>query len=207
MDKKGKKVARVTPVHPGDERVCKKGHRSSLLSPRREPENISVITGDDGHAKDDFIELIVQNLKAQDFDEISSRIIGTLFIETEEMSLEEIAIETGYSLSAVSTAMKNLSQFHVVRRFNKPGSKKAFFFLDKNLVSIWTQSLRKKFDNVIIPSKKILPEIIDKYEIEGLESSASELAIVEHYYRQILKLEDIVEHFLSEMDNIDQDKQ
>ncbi|WP_340820509.1 hypothetical protein [Methanolobus sp. WCC4] len=207
MGKKGKKVARVTPVHPGDERVCKKGHRCSLLSPGREPENISVITGDSGHAKDDFIELIAQNLKAQDFDEISSRIIGTLFIETEEMSLEEIAIETGYSLSAVSTAMKNLSQFHVVRRFNKPGSKKAFFFLDKNLVSIGTQSLRTKFDNVIIPSKKILPEIIEKYEAEGLESSASELAIVEHYYRQILKLENIVDDLLTEMDNIDKDSE
>jgi DNA-binding transcriptional regulator GbsR (MarR family) len=126
-----------------------------------------------------------------------------LFIEPEEMSLEEISIETGYSLSAVSTAMKNLSQFHIVKRFKKPGSKKAFFFIDKNLAAIGAQALRMKYDNVILPSKKMLPGIIEKYEHVGSDKTASELEIITRYYRQILKLESIVRNFLDEMENID----
>jgi DNA-binding transcriptional regulator GbsR (MarR family) len=130
-----------------------------------------------------------------------------LFIEPEEMSLEEISIETGYSLSAVSTAMKNLSQFHIVRRFKKPGSKKAFFFLDKNLAAIGAQALRMKYDSVILPSKKMLPDIIEKYERDVSDKNTGELEIVTRYYRQIMKLESIVEKFLDEMENIDTDEE
>ena len=207
MDKKKKKVAKIAPLHPGDERGKNNAQRCPLLSPRKDTKNVSWIPQDPASPKEEFTELIAQNLKSEGFDEISSRIVGVLFIEPEEMSLEEISIETGYSLSAVSTAMKNLSQFHIVRRFQKPGSKKAFFFLDKNLVSIGAQALRMKYDNVILPSKKILPEIIEKYEQESSDKSQSELEIISRYYRQILKLESIVERFLDEMENIALDEE
>ncbi|TGC08439.1 GbsR/MarR family transcriptional regulator [Methanolobus halotolerans] len=201
MDKKRKKVARA-PLNPGDKRGENNTRRCPLLSPRKETKNVAWIPHDPASPKEEFTELITQNLRSEGFDEISSRIVGVLFIETEEMSLEEISIETGYSLSAVSTAMKSLSQFHIVRRFQKPGSKKAFFFLDKNLVSISAQALRMKYDSVILPSKKMLPDIIEKYEQERLERSRRELEIITHYYRQILKLESIVGDFLDEMENI-----
>jgi len=202
MDKKRKEIANIAPLHPGDERGNNQRHRCPLLSPRKDAKNVSWISSDPVSPKEEFIELITQNLKSEGFDEISSRIIGVLFIEPEEMSFEEICIETGYSLSAVSTAMKNLSQFHIVRRFQKPGSKKAFFFLDKNLTAIGTQALRMKYDNVILPSKKILPDIIGKYELEKSGKARSELEIVTRYYRHMLKLESIVENFLDEMENI-----
>ncbi|MDW7733203.1 MAG: hypothetical protein SCH66_12350 [Methanolobus sp.] len=206
MDNKRKKVAKIVPLHPGDERGKNKTQRCPLLSPKKDTKNVSWIPHDPASPKEEFTELITRNLRSEGFDEISSRIVGVLFIEPEEMSLEEISIETGYSLSAVSTAMKNLSQFHIVRRFQKPGSKKAFFFLDKNLVSIGAQALRIKYDNVILPSKKILPDIIEKYEQESSDRSRSELEIITRYYRQMLKLESIVENFLDEMENIVRDE-
>jgi len=202
MDKKRKKVAKVAPLHPCDERGNNNTQHSPLLSPKKETKNVSWIPSDPASPKEEFTELITQNLKAEGFDEISSRIIGVLFIEPEEMSLEEIAIETGYSLSAVSTAMKNLSQFHIVRRFQKPGSKKAFFFLDKNLISIGAQALRIKYDNVILPSKRILPDIIEKYEQDSSEKARNELEIILRYYRQIVKLESVVGGFLDEIEKI-----
>jgi DNA-binding transcriptional regulator GbsR (MarR family) len=205
MDDNEKKTAKITPLRPGDERGSNTRERCSLLYPntKRETRDISWIPSDQESPKQEFTELITQNLKSEGFDEISSRIIGVLFIEPEEMSLEEISIETGYSLSAVSTAMKNLSQFHIVKRFKKPGSKKAFFFIDKNLAAIGAQALRIKYDNVILPSKKMLPGIIEKYEHVGSDKNASELEIITRYYRQILKLESIVRNFLDEMENID----
>ncbi|WP_321430438.1 hypothetical protein [uncultured Methanolobus sp.] len=209
MDDKEEKTAKVTSLHSDDEKGCDSRERCSLLYPntKRETRAVSWITSDPESPKQEFTELIAQNLKSEGFDEISSRIVGVLFIEPEEMSLEEISIETGYSLSAVSTAMKNLSQFHIVRRFKKPGSKKAFFFLDKNLAAIGAQALKMKYDSVILPSKKMLPGIIEKYERDVSDKNTGELEIVTRYYRQIMKLESIVEKFLNEMENIDTDEE
>jgi DNA-binding transcriptional regulator GbsR (MarR family) len=209
MDDKEKKTAKIAPLRSGNKRWSNTREQSSLLYPRakRDPANVSWIPSDSESPKQKFTELIAQNLKYEGFDEISSRIVGVLFIEPEEMSLEEISIETGYSLSAVSTAMKNLSQFHIVKRFKKPGSKKAFFFLDKNLAAIGAQALRMKYDSVILPSKKMLPDIIEKYERDVSDKNTGELEIVTRYYRQIMKLESIVEKFLDEMENIDTDEE
>ncbi|WP_406658155.1 hypothetical protein V7O62_06305 [Methanolobus sp. ZRKC2] len=203
-EKKKAKVAKVIPSRPGDERIGKE-KRCYIPLPNPEGKSLSGDYAISTKPRDEFIELISQNLKAQGFDEISSRIVGVLFIETEEMSLEEIAIETGYSLSAVSTAMKNLSHLHIVKRFKKPGSRKAFFFLDKNLVSAGTQVLRTKYEDVIIPSKKRLPDIIEKYKNENSKNSEEELRIIEHYHRQVLKLEKVVKNFLEEMEKIEQE--
>jgi DNA-binding transcriptional regulator GbsR (MarR family) len=202
MDRKRKEVARIVPPHPGDERGNIDRQRSPLLSPRKDTKNLFWVSSDPAGPKEEFKELIAQNMRLEGFDEISSKIVGVLFIESEEMSLEEIAIETGYSLSAVSTAMKKLSQFHVVRRFQKPGSKKAFFFLDKNLASFGAQALKMKYDNIILPSKKILPDIIEKYGTEKSDKTESELEIVVCYHRQILRLESVVKEFIEKMDNI-----
>ncbi|MDK2947768.1 MAG: hypothetical protein PWQ63_928 [Methanolobus sp.] len=199
---KREKTARVIPVHPGDERIGRTNSRCSLLSPRKE-RITTVISGDPGHPRDDFIELITQNMKTLGFDEISSKILGVLFIETEEMSLEEIAIETGYSLSAISTAMKNLSQYQVIRRFTKPGSKKVFFFLDKDLVSMEAQILRMKYENLFVSSKKALPGIIEKYELLDSELSENELEIADQYYRQISKLEKIIGNLLEAIETVE----
>lgn len=203
--KNGKTTVKIEPLYPGDERGGYDRNRSLLFTPRKDPEKLFWVPSEPTSPREDFKELITQNLKAEGFDDIASKIISMLFIEPEEMSLEEISIETGYSLSAVSTAMKNLSQYHIVRRFKKPGSKKVFFFLDKNLTSIGAQALRMKYDNIILPSKKELPEIIKKYEDNGSDTSNPEFEIVTRYHKQMLKLESIVENFLTELENIDVD--
>ena len=203
-EKKKVKVAKVMSVRPGGDRVGKEKH-CYYPSPNLRSKNISGDYANPTKPRDEFIELISQNLKAQGFDEISSRIVGVLYMETEEMSLEEIAIETGYSLSAVSTAMKSLSHFHIVKRLKKPGSRKAFFFLDKNLISAGTQVLRTKYEDVIVPSKKRLPAIIEKYRHEDSKNSEDELRIIEHYHKQVLKLEKVIKDFLEEMEKIEKE--
>jgi len=203
--KNGKTSVKIVPLQPGDERACNDRNRSLLFTPRRNPEKLFWVTSDPTSPREDFKELIAQNLKVEGFDDISSKIVSVLFIEPEEMSLEEISIETGYSLSATSTAMKNLSQYHILRRFRKPGSKKVFFFIDKNFMSIVAQALRMKYDKIILPSKKELPEIIRNYEENGLRSSGFEFEIITRYHKQMQKLELIVENFLTELENIDEE--
>ena len=61
-----------------------------------------------GNPKEDFVELLTEVNRRKGLDELTSRIIGILFIEPYEVSLDELSERTGYSMSAVSTAMKLL---------------------------------------------------------------------------------------------------
>ena len=191
-DKEEKKIAHVTPVRIGDERVGKE-KLWKYPSPDALIKKMSRARVD---PKEDFIELITQNMKVQGFDSISSKIIGVLFIETKEISLEDIAKKTGYSLSAVSTAMKGLDSLHVIKRIKKPGSRKVFFYLDKNIISAGVQVLKTKYEKVMLPSKKALPEIIEEYKFfDDSEISKKELEIVENYYQQLIKMENVIKYF------------
>ncbi|SFM85214.1 GbsR/MarR family transcriptional regulator [Methanolobus profundi] len=203
MDTDGKKeklTANIRPVRPGDDRIGKAEHHSfpspCLLCNRR-----SVSQEYPESAKDEFTELLTQNLKAMGFDEISSKILAFLFFETEEMSLEEISVETGYSLSAISTAMKKLSQYHILKRFTRPGSKKVFFILEKDLISLSTQMLRMRYESIFPLTKKILPGIIREYEQKGPGSIEDDLEVIKAYYGQMLELENIYGKLLEIMDN------
>lgn len=198
------KVAKVIPSRPGDERIGKEKHWY-FPSPELKSNKMSHSCENPVNPIEEFMELIARNTKTLGFDEISSRILGFLFIETEEMSLEEIAIETGYSLSAVSTAMKHLSQYHILRRFTKPGSKRAFFILEKNMVSLNSQILRTRYENIFSHSKKELSEIIGKYELIESEDAEKEQEIAQQYYRQLLKLETIMQNTLEAMENVNED--
>ena len=72
--------------------------------------------------RDEFIDIISKNCQVDGFDELTSKIVGTLFIEPTEVALEDLAKMTGYSLSAVSTAMKLVVRTGLVKRMKKPGS-------------------------------------------------------------------------------------
>jgi len=72
-------------------------------------------------------------------------------------------------------------------------------------MSIVAQALRMKYDKIILPSKKELPEIIRNYEENGLRSSGFEFEIITRYHKQMQKLELIVENFLTELENIDEE--
>ncbi|WP_269850600.1 GbsR/MarR family transcriptional regulator [Methanosarcina horonobensis] len=114
--------------------------------------------------RDEFIQLIVHNSKVQGLDELTSQILAVLFIEPEEIPLEELAEKTGYSLSAVSTASKFLASIGLIKKFRKPGSKKVYLFMEKDMISIGVRILRAKYENVILPTKQVLPGIIEAYK-------------------------------------------
>ena len=142
--------------------------------------------------KNEFIELISENSKVNGLDELSSRIVGILFIEPEEIALDELAKRTGYSPSAVSTAMKFIERAGIVKRSKKPKSRKVYFYMEKDMLAMHLQIHRRKYENIILPSKHKLPKIIEKYKLEKSENSEEELRIVENYYKQVLFSEQLI---------------
>ncbi len=138
-------------------------------------------------ARAEFIELMTHNSMSNGLDELSSKIMGTLFIEPCEISLEELATKTGYSLSAVSTSSKLLESLGAIKRLKKPKSKKVFYFMEKDMFGTFIRMLKQKKDTVVRPSLKKLPEIIAQYKTKKNQSKAieKELKIVENYYNQL----------------------
>ncbi|MBK5190366.1 MAG: hypothetical protein JJE19_02580 [Methanosarcinales archaeon] len=156
--------------------------------------------------KNEFIELMTENSKVNGLDELSSRISGILFIEPKEIALDELAKRTGYSLSAVSTAMKFIGRAGIVKRSKKPKSRKLYYYMEKDMIDMWTQLMRRKHENIILPSKQKLPRIIEEYKLEKSENSEEELRIVENYYKQVLFSEQLIKDSIKTLEQYEVNK-
>jgi len=153
-------------------------------------------------ARNEFIELMAHNFKQNGFDDCTSKIVGALYIESKEISLETLSDKTGYSLSAVSTAMKLLVNMGMIKRTKKPKSRKVYFFMEKDMVACMLDHMKKNYELSLLMSKETLPKIIDKYKMKRQESSDEELKIIEQYYDQIVAFEDIMKNFIEALENL-----
>ena len=147
--------------------------------------------------KEEFIRLLYDINKSKGFNELTSKIISILYVEPGEISLDELAKRTGYSLSAVSTTMNMLSNSILIRRFKKPKSKKIYFYMDKDVLPYIIDTMKKILEN-IKTSKKKMPEIISKYK--KTKASKEDLKIAEDYYRRISVIENIVKKVVKELE-------
>lgn len=143
-------------------------------------------------AKDDLIALIERMGRSKGRDALLSKLNAILYVEPSEISLEELARRTGYSLSAVSTAMKGLEISGKIRRVRKPGSRKAYFYMEKDMISL-SVKIMERMDEPMKNLKKRMPGIIERYKKE--KATKEEIRIVESYYKQVV----IIEKLLAEL--------
>ncbi|MBU1205255.1 MAG: winged helix-turn-helix transcriptional regulator [Nanoarchaeota archaeon] len=151
--------------------------------------------------KQEFIDLMTENCKVNGLDELSSRIIALLYAEPNELSLNDIAKRTGYSLSAICTAMKFIERIGFVKRLKKPKSRKVYFYMEKGMIMFSLDIIRRKYERVILPTKQELPSIIKRYKREKSENSKQELKIIENYYKEVLASEDIMRKLIKMLEN------
>ncbi len=79
--------------------------------------------------------------------------------------------------------------------------------MEKDMLAISLQIMRRKYDNIILPSKQKLPVIIEKYKRESTKESEEELPIVETYYKQVLFFEQILDDFIKRFEQYGMNKQ
>ena len=150
------------------------------------------VKGDNVTAKDDLVDLIERMGRSKGRDALVSKLSAILYVEPGEVSLEALARRTGYSLSAVSTAMKGLEMSGKIRRVRKPGSRKAYFYMEKDMISL-SVKLMERMDEPMKKLRNRLPQIIEGYKKE--KATKEEIHIAEDYYRQIV----IIEKLLAEL--------
>ncbi|MFH1642912.1 MAG: hypothetical protein ABIC04_08520 [Nanoarchaeota archaeon] len=128
-------------------------------------------------------------------------IFANLYMEPEPIPMENLAKNTGYSLASISNKVNMLGP--LIQKTRKPGSKKLFLYMEKDILNIWKQALLKKEKYVIIKTKEKLPLIIKDYKKKAkTETDNKKIKILENYYDQILKFEKVIKKIIIELDKV-----
>ena len=137
------------------------------------------------------------------FSDLQSKAIALLYLEPDEISMEDIAEKTGYSLASISNTMKMLEAFGMIARRRKPKTKKVYFYMEKNLAKLNIMKLAAMRSNFLAPAKEILPALIKKYKNRVKdERSKKKVAIAENYYKQLLCFEGMIAHWIAELEEM-----
>lgn len=115
-------------------------------------------------------------------DNLAASILAILYFEPDEVSMEDIAARTGYSLASISQKIKSIEKSWRIQRIKKPGSRKVFFYMEKDLLELLFEQLKAGYENELkILNKKILP-LIEEYKKESVsDEQISRLQIFETY--------------------------
>lgn len=137
------------------------------------------------------------------FNDLCTNVLSVLYLSIEDISLDEIAKKTGYSLASISNTMKILEQIGIATKSRKPGSKKNYYYMEKNMLKLNIQKITKASENYIIPAKDMLPEIIGKYKKKAkLEKDKKKLELIENYFEQIKNFEKILNKWKQDLENL-----
>jgi DNA-binding transcriptional regulator GbsR (MarR family) len=95
-----------------------------------------------------------------------AKVNAIAFFEPEEVSLDELAERTGYSLASISTTVRELERLGKVRRIKKPGTKKVYVKGEKNMIKSLHDHFSNALENVLKPMEEILPPAIKELKQE-----------------------------------------
>ncbi|HZX44893.1 MAG TPA: hypothetical protein VFF28_04375 [Candidatus Nanoarchaeia archaeon] len=133
-------------------------------------------------------------------DSLLAMILARLYIEPEPIAMDELAKETGYSLASVCNKIKMLGPLVTVSK--KPGSKKIYLFMDKNIIGIWKDMLAKK-QQVLASTKEKLPLIIKESRKRAKTADDKKrVEIVEGFFDQISKVEGLLKKMMDGFDEL-----
>jgi DNA-binding transcriptional regulator GbsR (MarR family) len=148
------------------------------------------------NAGNEFEDLVYRGIRSQGFDELSSRMIAILYSQPDPLTLEELSAITGYSFSAVSATMKLLSGIKIVEKTKRAGSKKLYFSVQRNMLTLTIAAIRSKSEFMVTPALNDLPGIIERCKNSKAEDSERTLRIIEQYYQQMIALDQIFENLI-----------
>jgi len=148
--------------------------------------------------KEEFKKAVYNSFRALGIDDFPSKLMSVLQSEPEEISLGELSKMTGYSLSALSTTLKAMEENNMVKRFKKPKSRKVYVFMDKDLVTLYTELQKKRYNQSLQPFIQILPRLIQKYK--DREEFKSEIEMLEDFEEQLNFLDEQSRKFIEELE-------
>ena len=131
--------------------------------------------------------------------DLITKVMAVLYMQIEDIPMEMLAEKTGYSLASISTALKRLENLGIIQRKRKPGSKKVFVYMEKNLARLNIQKLRTALEHYIRPARAKMPEIIEKHKGKN---NKDQLQLLEAYSRQLEIFEQVMEKWKQDLEDV-----
>ncbi|MBU0980445.1 MAG: hypothetical protein KJ709_06560 [Nanoarchaeota archaeon] len=151
----------------------------------------------------EFIDFFVGVFRGFGMDSLSAKLVAILYMEPEEVSMEDLAKKTGYCLASVSNKLRFLESVGQIQRRKHPGTKKVYYYMHKDIARVLKGKLEKSRQSCIGPMKEVLPRIIGKYRNAKMgPKEKAKMAIINDYYRQVTKIEKMMEKMMDYLENL-----
>lgn len=149
----------------------------------------------------DFIEIFNPVGRAVGVDNLTVTIMGILFIEPHEISMEELANKSGYSLASISQKIKTFTPLKIIKKTTHPGSRKVYLYMEKDIFETWKTQIIQTATSKLKIIKDNVPHFLETHRATAKSKSDKEkLKIINTYYYQALEFEKILKNLLIEIE-------
>ncbi|MFP4116443.1 MAG: MarR family transcriptional regulator [Candidatus Aenigmatarchaeota archaeon] len=149
--------------------------------------------------KDEIYSSFSNTASSIGYDEIHGRIIAALIMDGDEMSLQELSEETGYSSSSISLSLDLLEVLGIIEKVKKKGDRKLYVKMEGDILEGLKQAIVIQLQKTIAGTIESLGEYEGKLEEIGSEESEGILEGLTTLNRQMRRLESYVDK-LSEVE-------
>ncbi|MBN1156209.1 hypothetical protein JXA85_01205 [Candidatus Woesearchaeota archaeon] len=130
------------------------------------------------------------------YDDLASKILAILFLEPKEISMDELASKTGYSLPSISLKIKLLtgSLSAALTKTTKPGSKKTYVFMEKSdIENRFMETAKNGYESITRFAKENLPKLISEYKNKPTTPEKKKrIKIMENYLKALDESDEII---------------
>lgn len=152
-----------------------------------------------------YQQLTLEVLKAQGTKRVNAKIISLAFTEPQELTLEELAKQTNYSLATVSNTARYLESIKIIERVRKPRSKKLYIRPRRDFLKNFEENLKQMHETQVVMTKQELPELIRsmKQDIkntkqkEWKEHYKQHLKVMKNHYKQVQIMDDVFSRIMT----------
>ena len=151
-----------------------------------------------------IIELFQEMASGQGLnDSLLVTLFAKLYLEPEPVAMDDLAKETGYSLASVSNKIRVMEHIFQLKRVKKPGSKKIYLYMEKDIFRIWKEALIKKEEWVIKKVKNKLPPLIEEIRKKArTENDRKKMELLQAYYDKMLKFGSVLDKIINEFEKV-----
>jgi DNA-binding transcriptional regulator GbsR (MarR family) len=138
--------------------------------------------------------------KCYNLDDLTSMVYARLFIDPDEVAMEDLAKETGYSLASISNKLKILETCGVVVRRTRPGTRKVYVYAQKDMMKIVLSSFVLYQQGEVVMVKTEIPRLLEGLKGKKLgKREKAQKAILEKYYADTLMFDEMITRFLAQL--------
>ncbi|MBN2142718.1 HTH domain-containing protein [Candidatus Woesearchaeota archaeon] len=125
------------------------------------------------------------------------KIFSAVYLEPDEITMEELCEKTGYSPASICNKIKQLETTGMIIKKTKPGSKKIYLTMDRDMIAIIKKNIILKQEHILRLAHAKIPEIIKRYESKmKTEKEKKKIGVLKDYYQQVQEAEKIFPQIL-----------